>query len=161
MKDRKRQYVFVAILLLLVATLSICYAVFFDKEEPGKEEANVKVTGVVANETQGGKNKSMTFDSNSVIVEAELAHQGAYVVYDVTIDNSKDSKVALKEILGIESINNEDPKSVKVEVIGIQNGDIIDAKTKKVVKVKVYREEGDSNTLETVSKKVKITFTFE
>ena len=33
MKDRKGQYVFVAVLLLLVATISICYAVFFDKEE--------------------------------------------------------------------------------------------------------------------------------
>ena len=161
MKDRKKQYIFVAVLLLLVATLSICYAVFFDKDEPNKEEPTVKITGVVANETQGGKNKSMTFDSNSVVVEAELAHAGAYVVYDVTIDNSKDSKVALKEMLGIEPANNQDPKSVKVEVIGIQNGDIIDAKTKKVVKVKVYREEGEVNTLEVTSKKVKITFTFE
>ena len=118
MKDRKGQYIFVAILLLLVAILSIGYAVFFDKEDDNTKESTVKVTGVVANETQGGKNKSMTFDSNSVIVEAELAHQGAYVVYDVTIDNSKDSKVALKEMLGIEPANNEDPKSVKVEVIG-------------------------------------------
>ena len=33
MKDRKGQYIFVAILLLLVAILSIGYAVFFDKED--------------------------------------------------------------------------------------------------------------------------------
>ncbi len=161
MKNRKGQYIFVAVLLLLVAILSIGYAVFFDKEEDNTKENTVKVTGVVANETQGGKNKSMTFDSNSVTVEAELEHAGAYVVYDVTIENNKDSKVALKEILGLDTANNQDPKAVTVEVIGIKSGDIIDAKTKKVVKVKVDRPEGEMNTLEVTAKKVKITFTFE
>ena len=51
MKDRKGQYIFVAVLLLLVATLSICYAVFFDKEDDVKKDDGVKITGVVANET--------------------------------------------------------------------------------------------------------------
>lgn len=161
MKDRKGQYIFVAVLLLLVATLSICYAVFFDKDEEEKVEANVKVTGVVANETQGGKNNAMTFDSNSIDVEAELSHAGAYVVYDVTIENSKEEKVALKEILGVDVANNQDPKTITFEVIGIKVGDIIDAKTKKVVKVKASREDSESSGLDALTKKAKITFTFE
>jgi hypothetical protein len=161
MKDRKGQYIFVAVLLLLVATLSICYAVFFDKEDEQKTEAVVKITGVVANETQGGKNVTMTFDSNSINFEEELEHAGAYVVYDVTIENSKEEKVALKEILGVDTANNQDPKAVTFEVIGIQTGDIIDAKTKKVVKIKASRAEGEINTLEVLKKQAKITFTFE
>ncbi len=161
MKDRKGQYIFVAVLLLLVATLSIGYAVFFDKEDTNKEEATVKITGVVANETQGGKNKSMTFDSNSVNVEAELAHPGAYVVYDVTIENGKENKVALKEILGLDTANGQSPTTVTFEVIGIQPGDIIDSKTKKVVKVKASRAEGEVSTLDVQNKQAKITFTFE
>ena len=161
MKDHKGQYIFVAILLLLVATLSICYAVFFDKEDDNKQEANVKVTGVLANETQGGKNVSMSFDSNSVDISVELSHPGAYVVYDVTIDNTKESKVALKEILGLDAVNNQDPKDVTFEIVGIQNGDIIDAKTKKVVKIKAAWKDGAESTLEAANKKAKITFTFE
>lgn len=159
MKDRKGQYVFVAVLLLLVATISICYAVFFDKEERTDKELVVKVTSVVANETQGGKNKSMTFDNNSVDLEVELDTPEAYIVYDVTIENGKDDKVSLKEILGIDSINKEEPKNITFEVIGIKEGDIIDAKTKKVLKVKATRNE-DSG-IETLTKKAKITFTFE
>ncbi len=161
MKDHKGQYVFVAVLLLLVATLSICYAVFFDKEEDKTKEATVKITGVVANETQGGKNLSMTFDSNSVNVEVELAHSGAYLVYDVTIENNKEEKVALKDIVGLDAINKEDPKAVTFEVIGIKTGDIIDAKTKKVLKIKASREDGEVSTLEVATKKATITFTFE
>ena len=161
MKDRKGQYIFVAVLLLLVATLSICYAVFFDKEEDGKKEANVKITGVVANETQGGKNVSMTFDSNSVDIEAELSHSGAYVIYDVTIENNKEEKVALKEILGLDSVNKEDPTDITFEVIGIKPDDIIDTKTKKVVKVKASWLDGPDSSLDTKTKKAKITFTFE
>lgn len=159
MKDRKGQYVFVAVLLLLVATISICYAVFFDKEEKVDKELMVKVTSVVANETQGGKNKSMTFDNNSVDLEVELDTPGSYIVYDVTIENGKEDKVSLKEILGIDSINNEEPKNITFEVIGIKEGDIIDTKTKKVLKVKATRNEEAS--LETLTKKAKITFTFE
>ena len=159
MKDRKGQYVFVAVLLLLVATISICYAVFFDKEERADKELVVKVTGVVANETQGGKNRSMTFDNNSVDLEVELDTPEAYIVYDVTIENGKDDKVSLKEILGIDSINKEEPKNITFEVIGIKEGDIIDTKTKKVLKVKATRSE-DSG-IETLTKKAKITFTFE
>lgn len=159
MKDRKGQYVFVAVLLLLVATISICYAVFFDKEEKADKELVVKVTSVVANETQGGKNKSMTFDNNSVDLEVELDTPEAYIVYDVTIENGKDDKVSLKEILGIDSINKEEPKNITFEVIGIKEGDIIDTKTKKVLKVKAARS--DDASLETLSKKAKITFTFE
>lgn len=159
MKDRKGQYVFVAVLLLLVATISICYAVFFDKEEKVDKESVVKVTSVVANETQGGKNKSMAFDNNSVDLEVELDTPEAYIVYDVTIENGKDDKVSLKEILGIDSINKEEPKNVTFEVIGIKEGDIIDTKTKKVLKVKATRNEEAS--LETLTKKAKITFTFE
>ena len=161
MKERKKQYVFVAVLLLLVATLSICYAVFFDKEDNTKEEKVVKVTGVVANETQGGKNVSMSFDSNSIDVTAELAHAGAYLVYDVTIENNKDSKVALKEILGLDTINSQDPTTVTFEIIGIKVGDIIDTKTKKVIKVKASRADGEVSTLEVQKKQAKITFTFE
>ena len=159
MKDRKGQYVFVAVLLLLVATISICYAVFFDKEEQTNKELVVKVTSVVANETQGGKNKSMTFDNNSVDLEVELDTPEAYIVYDVTIENDKDDKVSLKEILGIDSINKEEPNNITFEVIGIKEGDIIDTKTKKVLKVKATRSE-DSG-IETLTKKAKITFTFE
>lgn len=159
MKDRKGQYVFVAVLLLLVATISICYAVFFDKEEKVDKESVVKVTSVVANETQGGKNKSMAFDNNSVDLEVELDTPEAYIVYDVTIENGKDDKVSLKEILGIDSINKEEPKNVTFEVIGIKEGDIIDTKTKKVLKVKATRNEEAS--LETLTKKAKITFIFE
>lgn len=159
MKDRKGQYVFVAVLLLIVATISICYAVFFDKEEKVDKELVVKVTSVVANETQGGKNKSMTFDNNSVDLEVELDTPEAYIVYDVTIENGKDDKVSLKEILGIDSINKEEPKNITFEVIGIKEGDIIDTKTKKVLKIKATRSE--DSEIETLTKKAKITFTFE
>lgn len=161
MKERKKQYVFVAVLLLLVATLSICYAVFFDKEDKVKEEATVKITSVVANETQGGKNVSMSFDSNSIDVTAELSHAGAYLVYDVTIENNKDSKVALKEIVGLDAVNNQDPKTISFEIIGIKAGDIIDTKTKKVIKVKAARQDSTESSLDTMKKEAKITFTFE
>lgn len=161
MKDRKKQYIFVAVLLLLVATLSICYAVFFDNEDEKAKEVGVKITGVIANETQGGKNLSMTFDNSAVNIEVELAHPGAYLVYDVTIENNKDEKVALKEIVGLDAINNEEPKAVTYEIIGIKVGDVIDAKTKKVLKVKASREEIEGSSLEVLKKKAKITFTFE
>ena len=161
MKDRKGQYIFVAVLLLLVATLSICYAVFFDKEDDVKKDDGVKITGVAANETQGGKNVSMNFDSNSVTVEAELSHSGAYVVYDVTIENNKKEKVALKEIIGLDSINKEEPKDYTFEVIGIMPGDIIDVNTKKVIKLKAARDNGPDSAIDLETKKAKITFTFE
>ena len=101
----------------------------------------------------------MTFDNNSVDLEVELDTPEAYIVYDVTIENGKDDKVSLKEILGIDSINKEEPKNITFEVIGIKEGDIIDTKTKKVLKVKATRSE-DSG-IETLTKKAKITFTFE
>ena len=75
--------------------------------------------------------------------------------------NTKESKVALKEIVGLDAVNGQDPKDVTFEIIGIQTGDIIDAKTKKVVKVKAGWKEGTETTLEKLEKKAKITFSFE
>ena len=79
-------------------------------------EWDVRVNSIHPSNSSGATSLSHSFDGTSLAIEADLQYPGAWIVYDIFVQNFGNIDAILNSITGVTAANSTEPSEIKVSV---------------------------------------------